>query len=103
MSIGDKTFLAKLRGPQMPERTNVNGSKPGKDTDSITILKAVSEIYWLAVNQNEVHFRVWHTNGFNRIFDRPNEINVVCYSLRPHLGRKKVIQLRVKSDANFFH
>ncbi len=91
MPIGDKTFLAGHRGLQMRKRADVDGSKPGKNTDSISILGAIAKIHWLAICQDEVHLGVRNTDGFDGIFDRPTDNEGGRYGLLLSFGWKKVI------------
>lgn len=75
----------------MRKGADVNGSKPRKNADSIATSHAITEIYWRAIREDEVHFGVRHAHGFNHVFHGSTDIKVVRYSLHPPFGWKKVV------------
>ncbi len=103
MPIGHETPPSNCRRLKMRDRSQVDGSELGKDTHIIVIFYLVAELNWHAIHQDEVNLRMRHPNGFDYVFDRPTDIKTVRYNLLPLLGRKEVIQLRVKSEAGLFH
>ena len=103
MPISHETRLSRHWGLQMLNWRHIDGSEPGKDADSIAILGTISEVCWLAINKDEVDFRVRNADGFDRVFNRAADIGDGRYGLHLSSGWKKVIQLRVKPDADSFH